>query len=201
MEALVTFRAGELGRGAGGWGGLMCICAYALLAMLRACMLFVGILMLRPGLHARMRARKCYYTRLSLLAAADFCKGYCFFIAMGHQRHPVGAKIHRQFAKARTILSCFVPPLKVFEKYTSPRLPPGSNGRQQWSLRLEDQHQISRASLVKGPPSICGGKKRLKVTSRAGWLRDHRKTCPSRVICCGAHPTNFNIRLTTDLLI
>ena len=53
-----------------------------------------------------------------------------FFIAMGHQQHPVGgAKKRGQFAKVRTILFCFVPPQKVFVKYISPRLPLGSNGR------------------------------------------------------------------------
>jgi len=48
---------------------------------------------------------------------------------MGHQQHRVGgAKKHGRFAKGRTILSGFVPPQKVFVKYTSPRLPCGSNG-------------------------------------------------------------------------
>jgi hypothetical protein len=64
-----------------------------------------------------------------------------FFVAIGHQQHPVGgAKKHGQFAKVRTILSCFVPPQKVFVKYTSPRLPRGSNGRSHWSLRVEEHH-------------------------------------------------------------
>ena len=52
-----------------------------------------------------------------------------FFIAMGHQQHPVGgAKKRGQFAKVRTILFCFVPSQKVFVKYISPRLPLGSYG-------------------------------------------------------------------------
>ena len=78
------------------------------------------------SLVTRFRYLGVYVDRLP----SDKARELFFFIAMGHQQHPVGgAKKRGQFAKVRTILFCFVPPQKVFVKYISPRLPLGSNGR------------------------------------------------------------------------